>query len=563
MRYNEILKEGVKAFLPMYQGVPVLDQDDIVHFITEMETKLGRKDRVTWMCRWHRIWIVNHSEAELEARRKREAREAGQHEPTEPVVSDKLWRRMLSAVGTSITKDEAVREADSVLSSVREFKHYLELPIQAIQNVVWDKQSPDDLLNQFSEIEEEWKASLKENRAVRIQPSDEKIIDFGNGWGWWDLNRGGCRDEAEAMGHCGNGHGSYNETILSLRKQLDDTHLSPHLTFILHDGETLGEMKGRNNEKPAEKYHDMIKSLLLSDYVQDIKGGGYAPENNFALSDLPDEDQDEIKRVKPQLRPAWELWSEYEKAVEEGEEVSDDFMHGLKKKVENEASKFGSYKEIDWDKKQIIVSSRSLSSYTSFTNGVVSKLAELLEGDELGQIIEDRANNDEDRRNADSIAHDVERRFFLPMVSVLLPYDANFRMHAMSARLVENGKEDRVEHYISISDFLYEDDETLQGIDTFDEEYDDIDTDYLNNIDSFADPIERTIWDYVRDNYVKQHAWGGKNKPGGDKDELAAVILDEYGDKDARAKQLNTSGRRVYTPTISDPKQMEFDFNKA
>lgn len=562
MRYNEILQEGVKAFLPMYQGVPVLDQDDVIHFISEMETKLGRKDRVTWMCRWHRIWLVHHSQAELESRRKREAREAGQPEPTEPIVSDKLWRRMLSAINPSLTKEDALRQADGVLSSVRELKHYLELPIQAIQNVVWDKQSPDDLLNQFSEIEEEWKASLKENRAVRIQPSDEKIIDFGNGWGWWDLNRGGCQDEANAMGHCGNGYGSYGETILSLRKQIDDVHLSPHLTFILHDGHTLGEMKGRNNEKPAEKYHDMIKALLLSDYVKDIKGGGYAPENNFALSDLPDEDEEAIKAQKPQLRPAWELWSEYEKMKEQGEEPTPEYIEALHRKVENEADKFGRYKTIDWDRNEIIVSSKTLDSYTAYTNSLVSELSSLVEGDTLGEIIEAGATNDEDRRNADSIADAVDRRFFIQMVKTILPYDSNFRLHSMGVRLI-TGKENRVEHYLPIRDFLYEDEETLQSVDTFDEEYEDNDFDHLSNIE-FSDPIEIALFDYVVAEQKKKYGgWGGRNSAGGNKHEVAAVVLAEYGDKDADEEASRKAGHRVYTPTINDPRQMSFDFDKG
>ena len=560
MRYREILEEGAKAFLPMYQGLPILDQSDITNFIEKIEKQFVRKDRVTWFCRWHRIWYVNHSEAELEARAKREAREAGLPAPTEPVVSDKTWRKLLAAISPNITKEQAIEEADDVLSSVREFDHFMQLPVQGIKSIVWEKQSPDELLSMFRQAEDDWQASLKENRAVRIRPQDECIIDFGNGWAWWDLNRGGCRDEADAMGHCGNGSGGHGETILSLRKKLDDFHYSPHLTFILHDGETLGEMKGRNNEKPAEKYHGMIKALLLSDHVQDIKGGGYLPENNFSLSDLPEEEQEEIKEKKPTLRPAWEMWSEFEKTMEAGEKVTNEYLDALHRKVENEASKYGRYREIDWEKNEIIVSSKTLDSYTSFTNGIVSKLSSLMEGDDLSQIIEEYATNDEDRRNADSMADDVSRKFFVPMVETLLPYDINFRLHAMCARLTSDSHGTYVQHYIPVRDFLYEDDDTLNSLETFDEEYDDYDDfDRYDHV-SFSDPIEIAIFDYVVAEMRRENGYG-KNRAPGDKEAVATAILAEYGDPDARAKELNTSGRRVYTPTISHPDQLEFDFD--
>src|SRR5690606_32771565 len=182
----------------------------------KVERKFARKDRVTWFCRWHRIWYMSHVEPELEARRAREAREADQPVPEEPVISEKTWRKLLVAVSPSITKEQAIAQADEILSSLHEYEHYLQLPIQNIKNIVWEKQSPDELLDLFREEEKEWQASLKENRAVRIRAQDDQIIDFGNGWAWWDLNRSGCREEGDAMGHCGNGSGSYNETVLSL-----------------------------------------------------------------------------------------------------------------------------------------------------------------------------------------------------------------------------------------------------------------------------------------------------------------------------------------------------------
>ena len=63
----------------------------------------------------------------------------------------------------------------------------------------------------------------------------------------------------------------------------------------------LGEMKGRGNDKPAAKYHRHIISLLESDIVKGIQGGGYMPENNFSMNDLKPEEADALMEKKPTL----------------------------------------------------------------------------------------------------------------------------------------------------------------------------------------------------------------------------------------------------------------------
>ena len=552
MRYKEILEEGAKAYLSMYQGLPIMDQADITNFIEKVEKAFGRKDRVTWFCRWHRIWYVNQIVPELEARRAREAREAGQPEPTEPLVSEKAWRRMLSSISPTITLEDAVSEAGDTLSSFKNFEHYMDLPIQGIKDIVWEKQMPDDLLEQFHELENEWQETLK--RAVRLQPSDEKIIDFKNGWAWWDLHRSGCRDEANAMGHCGNGDGKSNETILSLRKQLDDYHLEPHLTFILQDGNTLGEMKGRNNEKPVERYHKMIKALLMSKYVQEIKGGGYLPENNFELKDLPENEQTELKRIKPGLRPAWEIWYDYKVKLKKGEKLDEEEIDLIHRKVERETDKYGGVEEFLWGKDEMIIEKKSLHSYTVVTRSMVSALSNLLEGDDLVEMIEKYADNDEDLKDADRMARHVEDRFYLPMVKAIIPYDIEYQLYQVSSRLNDD---EEVELFMGISDFLYLEDEETYGLRTFDEESDGDSIERFEGI-TFNDAIEQAIFDYLYADYKKEHGWGTQKGPGGDPSMVVNAILAELGSKD----KTNGSGGRYYTPTIDDPRQMRFDFDK-
>src|SRR6266851_947531 len=79
------------------------------------------------------------------------------------------------------------------------------------------------------------------------------------------------------------------DRILSLRRKVqrgDMVRWYPIATFILDRDGQLGEMKGRGNDKPAPKYHFYIVALLRHHMINGIKGGGYMPENNFAMEDL-------------------------------------------------------------------------------------------------------------------------------------------------------------------------------------------------------------------------------------------------------------------------------------
>jgi hypothetical protein len=96
-----------------------------------------------------------------------------------------------------------------------------------------------------------------------------------------------CKREGDAMGHCGNAPSAkVGDRVLSLRKDMGNGNFRPSLTFILGADGYLGKMKGRANEKPNPKYHDMIVALLLQPEINGCKGGGYAAHYNFTLLDL-------------------------------------------------------------------------------------------------------------------------------------------------------------------------------------------------------------------------------------------------------------------------------------
>lgn len=154
---------------------------------------------------------------------------------------------------------------------------------------------------QVVDLANQWHVNLDDPKKSRVGPDGRVIIDLNDirgfaGWKWVSLDTGFCKKEGEAGGHCGNISHSEGDNILSLR----DNNNRVHLTFINNKG-ILGEMKGRGNAKPSSRYHPAIIKLLLSNYIGSIRGGGYAPQNNFALTDLSPQEQEMIKKQKPMI----------------------------------------------------------------------------------------------------------------------------------------------------------------------------------------------------------------------------------------------------------------------
>lgn len=186
----------------------------------------------------------------------------------------------------------------------RKMEHFMSLGIAALDEYVFAMQTPRQIISDWTPVEDAWKE--KRSALLDIDREDvETLIEYPDGSEWVNINKGYCDAEANAMGHCGNAGAKENDTILSYRsiQEVDGKKMwKPHLTFIL-DTSTglLGETKGRGNDKPSEKYHSVITDLLRLPIVKGIKGGGYMPENNFKLADLPQEVQEELVEEKPGL----------------------------------------------------------------------------------------------------------------------------------------------------------------------------------------------------------------------------------------------------------------------
>ena len=205
----------------------------------------------------------------------------------------------------------------SFLRNTTHLQHLLSLPIPELQEYLRNV-SPNErwyiVARTADQMEHDWQSRHKNWIDVtdEIQKgSIEEFLKFDKNMSWYNLHRPYCQQEGTAMGHCGNKASfAYSDTVLSLRetkKEKDNTMLSkPYLTFILKSGEFLGEMKGRANSKPQEKYHPYIMTLLFHKrngkyFISGIEGGGYAPERNFDIEDLSDQMLKQLADERPTL----------------------------------------------------------------------------------------------------------------------------------------------------------------------------------------------------------------------------------------------------------------------
>ena len=264
---------------------------------------LKRNDRIVWYLRFARLNIIQNLMRDFD------------RDPFEQMIEAevKQFRQknnrsemdVEGVGGVSRWHNEIDRMASNLHYIRRQLEHYMSYSdkIKKIHDYVFSWQLPVHIFEDLGHFETLWKQ--ERSGVIPHDDEDKPYIEFTDGFAWILLDRPYCEDEGEAMGHCGNrGSPANGDRILSLRKKVmidNELHWRPSLTFILHSDGMLGEMKGRGNDKPAEKYHRYIISLLESDIVKGIQGGGYMPENNFSMTDLKPEEADALMEKKPAL----------------------------------------------------------------------------------------------------------------------------------------------------------------------------------------------------------------------------------------------------------------------
>jgi hypothetical protein len=279
---------GVLKILPEEQAA--WWRETSKHSIKLAKELLRKNDRIAWYLKWVRLDMLN----ELVGAPGFNGQLSKQHPEIADTLKDLRSKIMHKMGWTDMFNIPRAHWIHAQLTHFMGIVHN----VPAIQNHVFRSEKPAELFDIFREHEKKWAVDAK--GTVDIREDDHEIIKLDQG-SWWLLNRSSCPSEADAMGHCGNAGGYKNHRILSFRSLQPNNRWKPHLTFIIDEDGYLGETKGRANEKPAERYHPYIIKLLEHKMVKGISGGGYQPENNFALSDLPEQERERLIQAKPDL----------------------------------------------------------------------------------------------------------------------------------------------------------------------------------------------------------------------------------------------------------------------
>lgn len=310
-RYIQMF-QNLPQFIKKYKELELenIDQWNAERIKWAMKT-FPKSNGRTWWLRWYKLFVLKQIANTPVEPEDQEASDAAKALYTKEV------RRIGAKSGLG---DGVTGYIDNIVNpqQMGQFEHFMSLPVDEIQNFPFEWQTPYDVINAFGRAEGEWQKALAGN--VPQREEHRPVVKFPDGSAWMDLGVAGCEEEGTAMGHCGNAPTQRSgQTVLSYRTPSTDKKgnpaWKPHLTFIL-DTNTgmIGEMKGRNNNKPDQKYHEVIMELLRQPFIEGIQGGGYKPENNFRLSDLNEEQFDEMISMKPALADPYDqfLWNDRE-----------------------------------------------------------------------------------------------------------------------------------------------------------------------------------------------------------------------------------------------------------
>ena len=180
-------------------------------------------------------------------------------------------------------------------------------PIPSVAQYTWDpNKSLYEIYEDLVDIMEEYHNQSKGWITVR----GEKLIwrSPDKKTGWFDTGGGSCDREGESMNHCGNSPSTNidNETLYSfssIRTMGGEMQRYPHVTLILSDDGVTGEIKGRGNAKPDDKYGEALKEFMLLDIVKGMGPSTWETDSNWKWRDFTESQRDEILDAKPEFDP--------------------------------------------------------------------------------------------------------------------------------------------------------------------------------------------------------------------------------------------------------------------
>jgi len=222
-------------------------------------------------------------------------------------LSDKNFKLLLLNKYSKETKDDSLNKSEKeklqtgfnkdVKLMVKRYNSEIHYIIEWFHSPIREEEINTSDLNMESawQKSDEWHKSLKASGLVSDE-SGKILIEFPDGYYWIDLQKKSCRDEADAMGHCG--RTNMGDTLLSLRHRK-----SPHVTVAYDTKErVIFQMKGRNNTKPIAKYHPYIYRLLVDPNINashiDYE---WNSAKDFSIKDLTKKQINKLFEAKPDM----------------------------------------------------------------------------------------------------------------------------------------------------------------------------------------------------------------------------------------------------------------------
>jgi hypothetical protein len=226
------------------------------------------------------------------------------------------------------TKKQAIDRLNNSPNILQSLRQRIRFILDWLQHPVTPKQNLREL--SFAEAEakaREWHNELQvlggdidftepeKNTILKKYPKNSEGIEYY----WVFIPSNYCDLESSRMGHCG--RTGYGNNLISLRSvkpygkghTINDSHIT--IAYGVNDG-MFYQVKGKKNNKPAEKYFpyifDLIKTFItddatsinsVSDVVFDFSGFGseYGQSEDYGYEDMTNNEVKELYQLKPSL----------------------------------------------------------------------------------------------------------------------------------------------------------------------------------------------------------------------------------------------------------------------
>lgn len=179
--------------------------------------------------------------------------------------------------------DLTVEEGEQLIRELNYMKDWWRNP--AVQGIVPQNYAWADAKALAHAWHEEMakKAEEQEQGELALDDGQEIVVKFDDESYWLDLATDFCRDEGNAMGHCGS---ASIGTLFSLRDKLGRPKITADIDV---DNKVAGQIFGKGNTTPKQEYHRKILQLLGTLKIERIKTENHG-QRSFAFSDLQQED---------------------------------------------------------------------------------------------------------------------------------------------------------------------------------------------------------------------------------------------------------------------------------